>query len=59
MLRPGSSSLSGLKNRSEKVAGRGRILRILEANSYSIGQKSGETWTVQALSETLLQPDFL
>ncbi len=34
-----TSSLSGLKNRSEKVTGQGEILK---ANSYSIGQKSGE-----------------
>src|SRR5574340_1589261 len=47
-----SSSLSDLKNRSEKVAGRGQILTILKANSCSIGQKSGEIWTGQ----TLLQP---
>ena len=37
-----ASSLSDLKNRSEKVTGRGQILRILKANSYSIGRKSGE-----------------
>jgi hypothetical protein len=37
-----ASSLSDLKNRSEKVAGRGQILTILKANSYSISRKSGE-----------------
>ncbi len=47
-----TSSLSDLKNRSEKVTGRGQILTILKANSYSIGRKSGEIWTGQ----TLLQP---
>jgi hypothetical protein len=41
-----------LKNRSEKVTGRGQILTILEANSRSIARKSGEICTVQ----TLLQP---
>ncbi|MDE2366166.1 MAG: hypothetical protein KGM95_04455, partial [Betaproteobacteria bacterium] len=45
-------SLSDLKNRSEKVTGRGQILTILKANSCSIGRKSGEIWTGQ----TLLQP---
>ncbi len=45
-------SLPDLKNRSEKVTGREQILTILQANSYSIGQKSGEIWTGQ----TLLQP---
>ncbi len=34
------------------MTGRGQILTILQANSYSIGQKSGEIWTGQ----TLLQP---
>ncbi|MDE2366599.1 MAG: hypothetical protein KGM95_06660 [Betaproteobacteria bacterium] len=48
--RPGS--LSDLKNRSEKVAGREQILTILQTNSCSIGQKSGEIWAGQ----TLLQP---
>ncbi|HEX8874598.1 MAG TPA: hypothetical protein VF780_08210, partial [Nitrosospira sp.] len=37
---------------SEKVAGREQILTILQTNSCSIGQKSGEIWTGQ----TLLQP---
>ncbi len=37
-----TSSLSDLKNRSEKVTGRGQILTILKANSCSIGRKSGE-----------------
>ncbi len=41
-----------MKNRSEKVTGRGQILTILKTNSCSIGQKSGEIWT----SQTLLQP---
>ena len=38
-----------MKNRSEKVAGRGQILTILQVNSHSIDQKSGEIWTGQAL----------
>jgi hypothetical protein len=46
------SSLSDLKNRSEKVTGREQILTILKANSYSIGRKSDEIWAGQ----TLLQP---
>jgi hypothetical protein len=46
------SSLSDLKNQSEKVAGRGQILTILKANSHSIARKSGEICTAQAL----LQP---
>jgi hypothetical protein len=48
----GPCSLSDLKNRSEKVTGRGQILTILKANSRSIARKSGEICTVQ----TLLQP---
>jgi hypothetical protein len=47
-----TSSLSDLKNRSEKVTGRGQILTILKANSRSIARKSGEICTVQML----LQP---
>jgi len=47
-----SSNLSDLKNRSEKVTGRRQILRILKANSCSIGRKSDAIWTGQ----TLLQP---
>ncbi|MEN6587973.1 MAG: hypothetical protein ABFE02_18190, partial [Sulfuricella sp.] len=56
-----ASSLSDLKNRSETVlagkprsgcsqnlAGRGQILPVLQGNSYSIAQKSGEIWTGQA-----------
>jgi hypothetical protein len=39
-----SRSLSGLKNRSEKVAGRGQILTNSQANSRSIGQEGGEIW---------------
>ncbi|TAJ80782.1 MAG: hypothetical protein EPO42_03685 [Gallionellaceae bacterium] len=55
-----SSSLSDLKNRSEVVqagkprsgcsqnsAGRGQILSILQVNSHSIDQKSGEICTGQ------------
>ena len=56
-------SLSGLKNRSENLAGRGQILSILQVNSHSIDQKSGEIWTVQAdlqpisfKSDRLLEP---
>jgi len=37
-----------LKNRSENSAGRGQILTILQGNSRSIAQKSGEIWTGQA-----------
>ena len=53
-----SSSLSGLKNRSENSAGRGQpqgipsrwdiILTVLQVNSRSIEQKNGEIWTGQA-----------
>jgi LDH2 family malate/lactate/ureidoglycolate dehydrogenase len=43
-----SRSLSDLKNRSENSAGRGQILTILQGNSRSIAQKSGEIWTGQA-----------
>jgi len=43
-----ASSLSDLKNRSENLAGRGQILPVLQVNSYSIDQKSGEIWTGQA-----------
>ena len=56
-----SSSLSDLKNRSEagqagkprsgcsqNSAGRGQILPVLQVNSRSIDQKSGEIWTGQA-----------
>jgi len=43
-----ASSLSDLKNRSENSAGRGQILSILQVNSCSIDQKSGEIWTGQA-----------
>jgi hypothetical protein len=47
---PGSNparSLSDLGNQSENSAGRGQVLSILQGNSCSIAQKSGETWTVQ------------
>jgi hypothetical protein len=37
-----------LKNRSENSAGRGQILTILQVNSRSIDQKSGEICAVQA-----------
>ena len=40
-------SLSDLGNRSENLAGRGQILSILQGNSCSIDQESGEIWTVQ------------
>jgi hypothetical protein len=43
-----TSSLSGLKNRSENSAGRGQILPVLQVNSRSIDQKSGEICTGQA-----------
>ena len=36
-----------MKNRSENLAGRGQILTILQGNSHSIAQKSGEICTVQ------------
>ena len=42
-----SRSLSDLGNRSENSVGRGQILSILQGNSCSITQKSGEIWTVQ------------
>jgi phosphoketolase len=35
-------SLSDLKNRSENSAGRGQILPVLQVNSRSIDQESGE-----------------
>ena len=41
-------SLSDLKNRSEKLAGRGQILLVLQVNSCSIDQESGEICAVQA-----------
>jgi len=41
-------SLSDLGNRRENSAGRGQILSILQGNSCSITQKSGEIWTDQA-----------
>jgi hypothetical protein len=37
-----ASSLSDLKNRSEKLAERGQILTVLQGNSRSIAKKSGE-----------------
>jgi hypothetical protein len=43
-----ASSLSDLKNRSENLTGRGQILTILQVNSHSIDQKSGEICTGQA-----------
>ena len=45
---PDPSSLSDLKNRSENSAERGQILPVLQVNSHSIDQKSGEIWTAQA-----------
>jgi len=33
---------------SQNSAGRGQVLTILQGNSRSIAQKSGETWTGQA-----------
>jgi hypothetical protein len=38
----GGRSLSDLENRSENSAGRGQILSILQVNSCSIDQESGE-----------------
>jgi len=53
-------SLSGLKNRSEKVAGRGQILTNSQANSRSIGQEGGEIWIGQALLQPIsFKPDRL
>jgi hypothetical protein len=43
-----SRSLSDLKSRSEKSAGRGRILTVLQVNSRSIDQENGEICTGQA-----------
>jgi hypothetical protein len=43
-----ASSLSDLKNRSKNLAERGQILPVLQVNSRSIDQKSGEICTVQA-----------
>ena len=40
-------SLSDLGNRGENSAGRGQILSILQVNSNSIDQESGEIWSVQ------------
>ena len=40
-------SLSDLGNRGENSAGRGQILSILQVNSRSIDQESGEIWSVQ------------
>ena len=37
-----------MKNRSEKSAGRGRILTVLQVNSRSIDQENGEICTGQA-----------
>ena len=42
------SSLSDLKNRGENSAGREQILPVLQVNSHSIDQKSGEIWAGQA-----------
>jgi hypothetical protein len=44
MYRYLSSSLSDLKNRSEKIAEREQILSISLGNSFSIAQESGEIW---------------
>jgi hypothetical protein len=43
-----SRSLSDLGNRSENSTERGQILPILQVNSRSIDQESGEIWTAQA-----------
>src|SRR6266516_6853715 len=58
-------SLPDLGNRSENSYGRGQILSILQVNSCSIGQESGEIWTVQTdlqqiypKSERLLEVDY-
>jgi hypothetical protein len=39
--------MSDLGNQSENSAGQGQILSILQVNSRSIDQESGEIWTVQ------------
>ena len=54
-ISPYPSSLSDLKNRSENSAGRGQILTVLQVNSRSIDQKSGEICTVQADLQPILQ----
>ncbi|MHB1592164.1 MAG: anhydro-N-acetylmuramic acid kinase [Sulfuricella sp.] len=43
---PGACRTYG--DRSENSAGRGQILPVLQVNSRSIDQKSGEIWTAQA-----------
>jgi hypothetical protein len=49
-----TSSLSDLKNRSEKIAERGQISPISLGNSRSIARESGEIWTApQFLQPTL------
>ncbi|OEU69824.1 MAG: hypothetical protein BA874_07355 [Desulfuromonadales bacterium C00003068] len=45
------SSLSGLANRSEKLAGRGQISEHLRANSWSICRKCEGICTGQAISQ--------
>ncbi|MHB1291851.1 MAG: 16S rRNA (uracil(1498)-N(3))-methyltransferase [Sulfuricella sp.] len=40
-------------DRSENSAGRGQILPVLQVNSHSIDQKSGEIWTAQADSQPI------
>ncbi|PIQ12614.1 MAG: bifunctional tetrahydrofolate synthase/dihydrofolate synthase [Hydrogenophilales bacterium CG_4_9_14_3_um_filter_59_35] len=40
-------------DRSENSAGRGQILPVLQVNSRSIGQKSGEIWTAQVDSQPI------
>ncbi|MDO9063776.1 MAG: hypothetical protein Q7U25_01040, partial [Sulfuricella sp.] len=46
LSRPGACRTYG--DRSENSAGRGQILPVLQVNSHSIDQKSGEIWTAQA-----------
>ncbi|MDP2961591.1 MAG: hypothetical protein Q8N54_02460 [Sulfurimicrobium sp.] len=49
-----------MKNRSENLAGRGQISPVLQGNSRSIAQKSGEIWTGQAnLQPISFKPDRL
>jgi hypothetical protein len=40
-------------DRSDNSAGRGQILPVLQVNSHSIDQKSGEIWTAQADSQQI------
>jgi hypothetical protein len=55
-----SRSLSGLGNPCENSAERGQVLSILQVNSCSTDQESGEIWTVQTdLQQIYSKPDSL